>query len=129
MKNLKKSLFLVTFLLFVTPAFALGSSHGIDVGGKTPPAPLTSIELPNPLVKGTTIETIFSRIVGALRVVIPSIAAGIIVYAAFQILTAQGDSTKFGTAKKTIGYAVLGLVLFLVADLIIGVITEFIGKK
>ncbi|MEK7640940.1 MAG: hypothetical protein AAB389_03010 [Patescibacteria group bacterium] len=91
--------------------------------------PLTSIELPNPLLKGTTIETVFSKIVGALKVVIPSIAAGVIIYAAFQILTAGGDTAKFATAKKTIGYAVAGLALFLVADLIIGVITEFLGKK
>ncbi len=121
--NLKRSV----ALLVIVMALPLLALAGHTAGGVD--EPLTSIELPDPLVKGTTIETVFSRIVSALRVVIPSIAAGVIVYAAFQILTAGGDLNKFATAKKTIGYAVAGLALFLVADLIIGVIAEFIGKK
>ncbi len=127
MKNYKKSLALVIVSIAALPILALGAPES---GGKTPPSsPLTSIELPNPLLKGTTIQNIFDKIIAALRVVIPSIAAGVIIYAAFQILTAGGDTGKFATAKKTIGYAVAGLALFLVADLIVGVITEFLGKK
>ncbi|TSC82916.1 MAG: Uncharacterized protein G01um101419_436 [Parcubacteria group bacterium Gr01-1014_19] len=127
MRNYKKSLAIAVLAMAALPILVLGAPES---GGKTPPpSPLTSIELPNPLLKGTTIEMVFSKILAALRVVIPSIAAGVIIYAAFQILTAGGDTGKFATAKKTIGYAVAGLALFLVADLIVGVITEFLGKK
>ena len=57
-------------------------------------------DLPNPLGSGT-ISDLINRIIDALvKNIAPPILTIMVIYAAFQILTAGGDPEKFKTGKK-----------------------------
>ena len=114
---------ILTNLILVQSAFAQrrGGSSG---GSSGEPA----IKLPNPL-KFKTIEDLLTSI-GQFAVSIgAAVASLLIVYAAYQILTAGGDEEKFKTGKRTIFYAVIGLVVLLLSSAIIKVVKEVIGVK
>jgi len=55
---------------------------------------------------------IFSIIVGAISVLM-------IIYGGFRYITSSGDSTKVGNAKKTIMYALIGLAIVGLSQLIV----------
>lgn len=54
-----------------------------------------------------------------LRVLIPSLAILFIVLAAYKLMTSQGDAEKLNKAKKQITWAILGIVLAGLAEVII----------
>ncbi len=91
------------FLFSTTVVFA-------QVGGEG-----GEFELPNPL-QTTSVADLLARIINFLIIYIgPPIFTLMILYGAFQILTAGGDPEKFKTGKKTILYAVIGYAILLVA--------------
>lgn len=65
-------------------------------------------------IKGiaTTIVNVFSVIVGAAAVIM-------IIYGGFRYITSGGDSGKVGNAKNTLIYAIIGLVIVALAQLIV----------
>lgn len=64
------------------------------------------------------ITTWFSIIVGAISVIM-------IIYGGFRYITSGGDSGKVGNAKNTLIYAIVGLIIVALAQLIVRfVITE-----
>jgi hypothetical protein len=58
------------------------------------------------------VTTIFSEIVGAISIIM-------IIYAGFRYITSGGDSGKVGNAKTTLIYALVGLVIVVLAQLIV----------
>jgi len=58
------------------------------------------------------IVTIFSIVVGAVSVIM-------IIYGGFRYITSGGDSGRVGNAKNTLIYAVIGLVVVALAQLIV----------
>lgn len=60
----------------------------------------------------TLVINIFSWVVGVVAVIM-------IIYGGFQYITAAGDSTKVGNAKNTILYALIGLVIVALAQVIV----------
>jgi hypothetical protein len=72
-------------------------------------------------------ELFIESILAWLKYLGAIIAGGMIVFGAFQILTAGGDPEKFSTGKKTILYAVIGYVIIWVGwgltSIIEGVLT------
>jgi hypothetical protein len=59
-----------------------------------------------------TIVNIFSIIVGAASIIM-------IIYGGFRYITSGGDSTRVGNAKSTLIYAVVGLVVVALAQVIV----------
>ena len=59
-----------------------------------------------------TIVTIFSIIVGAISIIM-------IIYSGFRYITSGGDSGRIGNAKNTLIYAVIGLVIVALAQIIV----------
>jgi hypothetical protein len=59
-----------------------------------------------------TIVTLFSIIVGAVCVIM-------IIYGGFRYITSGGDSGRVGNAKNTLIYAIVGLVIVALAQLIV----------
>ena len=117
---------ILTNLYLLGTAFALkafgqtkstGKGSGVDAIG----------ELPNPIKGVTNITGLIAKVMGTLNVIIPPIAVLMVIIGAFQILTAGGAEDKYKTGKKTITYAVIGIAIFLLADLLIGLITELLG--
>lgn len=71
------------------------------------------ITLKNPL-KYETFPEALEAIVSYLVVIAVPLATIAIIYGAFQMLTAGGNVEKFQTAKKTIAYAAVGLIIVFV---------------
>lgn len=79
------------------------------------------ITLRNPLSTDDPIALI-SSIVEWLIIAGAPVAVVMIIYGAFQIMTAQGDTEKFATGRKTIVYAVVGYGIIICAWGIVAVI-------
>ena len=60
----------------------------------------------------TSIVNIFSVIVGLIAVIM-------IIYGGFRYITSGGDSTKVNNAKNTILYAIIGLIVVALAQVIV----------
>jgi len=98
MKKIILALFLISILAI--PMIGLTTA---------PPIPAT----PAPPVIG--VETAVTRILGLLFWAITTIAVIIVFYGAFTILTAAGDAEKMGKGRMIILYAIIGLVVALLA--------------
>jgi len=126
--GMKKIILTNLYLLGTTFALkAFGSRHnsgGVDTGEGSNVNKIG--ELPNPL-KIQSITELLNRIINALNFIIPPIAVLMVIVGAFQILTAGGAEDKYKTGKRTITYAVIGIAIFLLAKLLIDLITELLG--
>ena len=92
------------FLFFISSKITFAQSRS---GGE--------FELPNPLGTSSIME-IINRVIDYLILYIgPPILTIMILYGAFQILTAADKPEKFSSGKKTILYAVIGYGILLLA--------------
>lgn len=89
----------------------------------------TGQTLPNPLGEGTTIYGLLERIMGYLMDLAIPIVTIMILYGAFQILTAAGDPKKAENGKNTIIYALVGFMIVLLAAGIPYIIKEILGAS
>ncbi len=85
-----------------------------------------AIDLINPLPCETFIECAES-VASNLWIIAAPICTIMIIWGAFQMLTAAGDPEKIKTAKKTILYAAIGFGIVLLASGIPGLIKEILG--
>ncbi len=68
-----------------------------------------------------TVVNVFSIIVGAASVIM-------IIYGGFRYITSGGDSTRVGNAKNTLIYAIVGLIIVALAQIIVSfVLTKSAG--
>ncbi len=86
-----------------------------------------TITLRNPLHSDDVI-TIIESILDWLIAVGGPIAIVFIIWGAFQIMTAGGDTTKFGNGKKTILYALLGYGIIFCAWGLVNVIQSVLSE-
>ncbi len=98
---------------------------GISVAfaqGQDPPGALT---LTDPL-GGKTFPAVIEAVSDALaRIAIPIVAV-IVLYGAFQIMTAGGSAEKVSSGRKTILYAVVGYAIVLLASSVVPLIRDII---
>lgn len=87
-----------------------------------------SVEIPNPL-KTNSIAELIDRIITYVITIATVIFPLIIIYGAFQFLTAGGDMEKVTTARKTLQYAVIGYMLILISKGITMIIADLLGAK
>ncbi|MCP6720142.1 MAG: pilin [Patescibacteria group bacterium] len=119
---------LVVFaLVFSAPlAFAQVGTGGPTVG--TGSGGCGEGLLPNPLGGETcTIPELLERIVGFLVLIASPIAAGMIIYGAFQILFAAGDPEKFKIGKRTILYTIVAYAIIFIGWGIVSIIEDVLG--
>ena len=100
---MKKILPIILISLFISPLF---------IGALTAQPP--SIE------PDAAIEKITSLIFGALL----AVAVIAIIYAGFSFITAQGDPAKVGTARTMLLYAVVGIIVALLAQGIVNFLRD-----
>jgi large-conductance mechanosensitive channel len=106
-----------TILLQPVPAFAdlsTGESKNAacaGIGGTTPDGKCK--------VDGPSLNNIIATVVNILSVVVGIVAVIMIIVGGFNFITAAGDSSKVSTAKNTIIYAVVGLVIVALAQFIV----------
>lgn len=75
------------------------------------------------------IPIIFKNVITAALVFSGIVALVIIIYAGAQYITSKGDPEKVATAKKTLTYAVLGLIVIFLSFFIVGLISTLTGVK
>jgi hypothetical protein len=85
------------------------------------------IRLENPLRTDDPIELLGS-IVDWLIIAGAPIAVVMVIYGAFQIMTAQGDTEKFTSGRKTIVYAIVGYGIIICAWGIVAVIQSVLEE-
>jgi TRAP-type C4-dicarboxylate transport system permease small subunit len=53
----------------------------------------------------------------------------LIIYASFQYTTSKGDQAKIDSAKKTLTYAIIGLIVIFLSFFIVSLISQLTGVK
>ncbi len=84
-----------------------------------------TINIPNPLGV-SSFSQLLNRIINFLILIATPLVTLMILYAAFQIMTAAGDPAQFSKGRQTILYVTLGYLLLLVSKGIISVIESFL---
>jgi len=122
-----KLLSLIALAVIITPVFVSTSAL---VLAQATPVPTTQtqteiITIPNPL-KATSVADLIDRITTFLIEAATVIFPLVVVYAAFQLMSAGGNTEKAILGRKTLTYAVLGYVLILMAKGLTLVISNFL---
>lgn len=133
-----KSLFLVMTAMtaVVLPAalptavtFAACSNIGNKLGaGASGAATGTADEgfCTSPSGTGTSdVASLASKIVNIFSIIVGAIAVIMIIYGGFRYITSGGDSGRVGNAKSTLLYAVVGLIIVALAQLIVHFVINF----
>ncbi len=84
--------------------------------------------LKNPSTLGT-FQDLLGNIITYLNMIIDPLVVIMFLWGGFQILTAGGDESKIKNGKKTITYAVIGLVVIICASGLIYIINQLLGVK
>ena len=84
------------------------------------------ITLDNPL-KITSIAALIDNIAGYLILIAAPIAVLMILFAAFQIMSAGGNEERVAKGKKTILYAVIGFAIILISKGITMIVQQLLG--
>ena len=71
-----------------------------------------------------TIESVISLALNVLTVIVGGLAVAFIVVGGIKYVTSGGDEKKVASAKNTLLYAIIGLVVAIVARVIIGLVLE-----
>ncbi len=87
---------------------------GIDIASGS-----TSGSACDPAVTGTSVQELIASVINILSWVVGIAAVIMIMIGGFKYIISQGDSNNISSAKNTILYAVIGLVVALFAQLIV----------
>lgn len=68
---------------------------------------------------GTNLSGVASKIVNIFSIIVGIVAVLMIIYGGFRYITSGGASDKVGSAKNTLIYAVIGLIVVALAQLIV----------
>ena len=74
-----------------------------------------------------TIEKIIVTVVNTMMFLIGALSVIMIIYGAFRYVTSAGDAKQVESAKNTILYAVIGIIVALLAVAIVNFVTKKIG--
>ncbi len=77
----------------------------------------------------TDINQLINNIVTWLLTIVAPLAALIIIYGAFLILTAADNPERYERGKKAILYAVIGLVIVIISKALVAIITQVLGGQ
>lgn len=73
------------------------------------------------------IPIIIKNVVSAALVLAGLVALILIIYAGIMYITSRGDQTRIDTAKKTLTYAIIGIILIFFSFFIVGIISNVTG--
>lgn len=69
--------------------------------------------------QSNTLNDLITKIVNIFSVIVGLIAVIMIIFGGFRYITSGGDSTKVNSAKNTILYAIVGLIIVALAQVIV----------
>lgn len=123
-------------MLFV-PALAFGVS--VVAPALSPAAPVANAQIregvnaaqgsdqPGNLVAGN--GSIFKRIVDILLLIIGAVAVIMLIFGGFKYVTSGGDASGVTAAKNTILYAIVGIVVAILAYAIVDFVVKEVANK
>ena len=97
------------------------------VSAATLATPLFALAAVLPTSCSELLTFLSSAVAQTLAAFIGAIAIIMILVAAFQFLTAGGDAEKVKTARATITWAIIGIVVALISFNIPGILSSFLG--
>ena len=97
-----------------------GSNLAFPASGTTPSTTCSSFTQ-----QESDVNTLISTVINIFSIVVGIIAVIMIVYGGFRYITSGGDTTKVTTARNTILYAIIGLIVVALAQFIV----KFVLKK
>lgn len=74
---------------------------------------------PNGAAAASSLDTLIKNIVNVLSVIVGIVAVIMIIIGGFKYITSAGDSANITSAKNTIVYAIVGLVIVALAQVIV----------
>ena len=117
MKLLKSlSIYLLLTNIFTTTAFAQARKVVEDGGSGD-----------NTFAKLSSIPILFENILGAVTVLAGFAALMMLIFGGFRYIVAQGDPKAVQAARGTLTWAIVGLVMIIVAWLILAFLANFLG--
>ena len=127
LKNLRKSIatIIATLALAIVPALVpvAVSAATTDIGNNLKCGSNLDVTGSgcNSTVSGSTsnVNNIIHNVVNFFSVIVGVVAVIMIIYGGFRYITSGGDSGNVGSAKNTIIYAVVGLVIVAIAQFIV----------
>ncbi|HUS25862.1 MAG TPA: hypothetical protein VMY99_00765 [Nevskiaceae bacterium] len=122
--------------------FALALAAGVFVAGITPAASAASVYVPGPVVIGSStshadacagigqlggvgcggqssLQTTIKNLINLFSAIVGIAAIVMIIVSGFKYITSQGDGNAVHTARNTLVYAVVGLVVVAMAQFIV----------
>lgn len=115
-----------TFVVFSGDLLAQTPPTG---GGGTPPSGGEGVELPNPIAPYNTIEDVAVNITNFLLWIIGTISVLVLVFAGFTYVTSTGNEQEIEKAKTRMTYAILGLLLAIIAWAVVYTILSQFGVR
>ncbi len=106
------STFIIVLIGFIQPVFAQNFGY----------------QVPNPS-QYDSLEEILNAAGSLIRPVFIITFGAMIIYAAFILLTSQGDEEKVGNARKTIVAAIIGFAIAVLAPTIANIVLNFLGVQ
>ncbi len=137
MKNLlnkvSRSLWLMPALVFglsfLTPALAAPSAGAVDYGIKAGTAASKTEEMPESLFGEDGSEGIFKKVVNIMLFVIGAVAVIMLIYGGVKYVTSGGAQDKVAEAKNTILYAIVGIVVALLAFAVVNFVVTGLAAQ
>lgn len=111
-------------ILFVAASFVLPMVPMIASAQITNPP---TVPIPTNLSTATGVFNLLRSIIGVFVTIFWILAGFFILYAAFLYLTAGGDEEKVGKAQNTLKYAVIAVVVALLATVLPNLISSILG--
>ncbi len=123
--KIKFSLFALffAFILIASPQFAFAQDYGVKAG-------LGKINGLFPKVQGlnqnSTVGDVFVYVIKIALGIAFAIAVLFVIYGGYQYITSGGNEEQATKGKKTLIYAVIGIVVIILSFVIISVITNLV---
>jgi hypothetical protein len=131
-KTLKSHFYLVTAILLIALGFNIGGFAHLSLADTACPSNLSSLSglgLPAYCnVVGSDSTGLLTHIINILLALLGVIAVLFIIIGGYRMITSSGDTTNFEKGQKTVTYAIIGLVVAVLAFTIITVIGNTLGS-
>jgi len=115
-----------TLIIFIALTAVLSATSALAIQAQGPEA---ADILDSPVKDVTTIQQIFINIIGWIYTVFFAVAVLFILLAAYNFVTSSGSEDKVSLAKNQLKYAVIAIVVALVASGVSVVIERFLWSR
>lgn len=87
-----------------------------------------AVQVPNPITKGD-LGGVLSGVVNALLIFAAAVAVLFLIIGGFRYVVSTGNPDQVESAKKTILYAILGLIIIFVAYVLVTLLQDWLNVK